>query len=116
MRRLVEENLDVIRTELGRFPRQVSGYGLHYLLPEHGFDVAKALAGSEGTCGVFTELTVALVRPLPSTALVVLGYDDVFHAAAAVFIRSALVTRSRRRAKPRASTCTRSCSMPNAGR
>ncbi|WP_040156673.1 FAD-binding and (Fe-S)-binding domain-containing protein [Mobilicoccus massiliensis] len=81
LRALVTENEDLIRRELGRFPRQVSGYGLHYLLPEHGFDVAKALAGSEGTCGVFTELTVALVEPPAATVLVVLGYDDVFAAA-----------------------------------
>ncbi|WP_226346011.1 FAD-binding and (Fe-S)-binding domain-containing protein [Agilicoccus flavus] len=83
LRALVDDNLALIRTELGRFPRQVSGYGLHYLLPENGFDVAKALAGSEGTCGIFTRLTVALVEPPAATALAVLGYDDVFAAAAA---------------------------------
>ncbi len=80
---LVAEHEDLIRAELGRFPRQVSGYGLHYLLPEHGFDVAKALAGSEGTLGVFTELTVDLVEPPAHRALVVLGYPDVYAAAAA---------------------------------
>ena len=82
LRALVTENEDLIRAELGRFPRQVSGYGLHYLLPEHGFDVAKALAGSEGTCGVFEELTVALVEPPAHAVLVVLGYEDAFAAAA----------------------------------
>ncbi|MDO5711239.1 MAG: FAD-binding and (Fe-S)-binding domain-containing protein [Micrococcales bacterium] len=83
LRKLVTDNLALIRTELGRFPRQVSGYGLHYLLPEHGFDVAKALAGSEGTLGLFTRFTVRLVRPPAATVLVVLGYPDVFAAAAA---------------------------------
>ncbi len=83
LRELVSANLALIRTELGRFPRQVSGYGLHYLLPERGFDVAKAIAGSEGTLGLFTRLTVRLVRPPAATALVVLGYADVFEAAAA---------------------------------
>jgi len=82
LRALVAQNEDLIRAELGRFPRQVSGYGLHYLLPEHGFDVAKALAGTEGTCGVFTQLTVSLVAPPAATVLVVLGYEDVFLAAA----------------------------------
>ncbi|WP_255574337.1 FAD-binding and (Fe-S)-binding domain-containing protein [Austwickia sp. TVS 96-490-7B] len=81
LRDLVAQNEELIRAELGRFPRQVSGYGLHYLLPEHGFDVAKALAGSEGTLGIFTELTVALVEPPAATALLVLGFDDVFAAA-----------------------------------
>ncbi|GAB79355.1 FAD/FMN-containing dehydrogenase [Austwickia chelonae] len=83
LRTLVAGNEELIRRELGRFPRQVSGYGLHHLLPEHGFDVAKALAGSEGTLGVFTELTVALVEPPAATALLVLAYDDPFAAAAA---------------------------------
>ena len=30
-------NLGTIRTELGRFGRQVSGYSLEHLLPENGF-------------------------------------------------------------------------------
>ena len=31
-------------------PRRVSGYNLDQLLPENGFNVARALVGSEGTC------------------------------------------------------------------
>ena len=38
-----------IRRHLGRFPRQISGYALQHLLPENGFDLAKAFVGSEGT-------------------------------------------------------------------
>ena len=83
LRSLRDDELALLRLELGRFPRQVSGYGLHYLLPENSFDVAKAAAGSEGTIGVITELTVSLV-PLPaSTALAVLAFPTVFDAAAA---------------------------------
>ena len=37
---LVGANLATIRTEFGRFGRQVSGYSLEHLLPENGFDVA----------------------------------------------------------------------------
>ena len=47
-------HLAVIRTEFGRFPRQVSGYSLEHLLPENGRNLAKALVGSEGTLGVVT--------------------------------------------------------------
>lgn len=83
LRLLVSENAELIESELGRFPRQVSGYGLHYLLARHGFDVAKALAGSEGTTGIITKLTVKLV-PVPKVkALAVLAFDTVFDAAAA---------------------------------
>ena len=46
--------LATIRTEFGRFGRQVSGYSLEHLLPENGFDVARFLAGTEGTLGVIT--------------------------------------------------------------
>ncbi len=41
---------DAIRTGFPKIPRRVSGYNLPYLLPEHGFNVARALVGSEGTC------------------------------------------------------------------
>jgi len=40
---------DLIRQRFPRIPRLVSGYPLHQLLPEHGFDVARALVGTEGT-------------------------------------------------------------------
>lgn len=81
LRRLVEENLAPIRTELGRIPRQVSGYQLQHLLPEHGFDVARALVGTEGTCVLVTAATVRLVPEPAATALLMLGYDDVVAAA-----------------------------------
>jgi len=47
LKTLVQENLATIRTEFGRFGRQVSGYSLEHLLPENGFDVARFLAGTE---------------------------------------------------------------------
>jgi FAD/FMN-containing dehydrogenase len=40
---ITSDGLGVIRTELGRFRRQVSGYALQHLLPENGFAVTKAL-------------------------------------------------------------------------
>ncbi|WP_459587785.1 FAD-binding and (Fe-S)-binding domain-containing protein [Corynebacterium camporealensis] len=80
---LVAENAELIEQELGRFPRQVSGYGLHYLLEKNGFDVAKALAGSEGTTGIITKLKVKLVPVPKAKALAVLAFDTVYDAAAA---------------------------------
>ncbi|MFJ4820169.1 FAD-binding and (Fe-S)-binding domain-containing protein [Streptomyces sp. NPDC088801] len=81
LKRLVEENLAPIRTELGRIPRQVSGYQLHHLLPENGFGVARALVGTEGTCAVVTAATVRLVATAQASTLLTLGYDDVVEAA-----------------------------------
>ena len=81
---LVSSNLAVIRTELGRIQRQVSGYHLDELLPERGFHVARALAGTEGTCALTVGATLALVPRATRTTLLVLGYDDVVDAAADV--------------------------------
>ncbi len=80
LRKVTHAGLATIRTELGRFGRQVSGYGLENLLPEHGFDVAKMLVGSEGTLAVVTEATVRMVSDPPHRILVVLGYPDIAHA------------------------------------
>lgn len=81
LQEIVATELGVIRTELGRIPRQVSGYHLHRLLPENGFDVAKMLAGSEGTLAVLTEAAVRLVPRPTNSALMVVGYSDLEVAA-----------------------------------
>ncbi len=81
---LVAAHLGVIRTEFGRFTRQVSGYSLEHLLPENGADLAKFLAGTEGTLGMILEATVRLVPSPTAVALVVLGYPEMPAAADAV--------------------------------
>ena len=81
LRDLASDHLGAIRTELGRFPRQVSGYHLRHLLPEEGFDVARALVGSEGTCAIITSATLRLVPRAARTGLLVVGYADVVDAA-----------------------------------
>ncbi|MEV0074102.1 MULTISPECIES: FAD-binding and (Fe-S)-binding domain-containing protein [unclassified Amycolatopsis] len=81
LKTLARANLASIRTELGRIPRQVSGYHLGHLLPENGFDVARALVGSEGTCVIVLRARMKLVAKAPSALLVCLGYADVVAAA-----------------------------------
>ena len=81
---LVEKNLSEIRTHMGRFSRQVSGYSLEWLLPENGRDFAKMLVGTEGTLVAVTEATLALVPIAGAPNLVVLGYPDMPTAADAV--------------------------------
>ncbi|MDO5535425.1 MAG: FAD-binding and (Fe-S)-binding domain-containing protein, partial [Propionibacteriaceae bacterium] len=81
---LVQANLGVIRTQFGTFSRQVSGYSLEWLLPERGFDVAKFLAGSEGTLAVITRATVQLVADAPHKIMVALGYPSMPEAADAM--------------------------------
>jgi len=82
--RLVAGQLGLIRTEFGRFTRQVSGYSLEALLPENGADLARFLVGTEGTLGVVVEATVRLVEAPAAVALAVLGYPDLPTAAEAV--------------------------------
>ena len=71
---------DEIRARFPDIPRCVSGYGLTHLLPENGFDVARALVGTEGTCVVVLGAKVRLVPSPPGRSLLVLGYPDVFSA------------------------------------
>ena len=77
LRALVQGELATIRTELGRFGRQVSGYAIEHLLPEHGFDLRRALVGSEGTLAVVLEAGVSLVADAPYKTMVVLGFADI---------------------------------------
>jgi FAD/FMN-containing dehydrogenase/Fe-S oxidoreductase len=81
LKAVVDANLGTIRTEMGTFGRQGSGYGLEHLLPERGFDLTRLLVGSEGTLAILTEATVRLVRDAPHRALVLLGYPSMAEAA-----------------------------------
>lgn len=71
---------DLIRQRYPKIPRRVSGYNLDELLPENGFNVARALCGTESTCVTVLEATLKLVPSPPVRALVVLGYPDVYTA------------------------------------
>ena len=81
LRSVVADGLSTVRTEMGRFGRQVSGYSLEHLLPERGFDVASFMAGTEGTLGVMTGAVVDLVPDAAVRHLVVLGYPSMADAA-----------------------------------
>ncbi|HET6502187.1 MAG TPA: FAD-binding and (Fe-S)-binding domain-containing protein [Amycolatopsis sp.] len=81
---LVENNLALLRTELSTWGRRVSGYGLEHLLPENGFNVARALVGSEGTCVTVLDTTLQLVELPRNTVLAVFGFASDIAAADAV--------------------------------
>ncbi len=70
----------VIRSGFPQIPRRVSGYNLPYLLPERGFNVARALVGTEGTCVMLLEIVTNLIPNPKARSLLVLGYQDVYHA------------------------------------
>ena len=78
---LIDTNLAPIRTQLGRFKRQVSGYSLEHLTPEGGRNLAAMLTGTEGTLVLILSVTVRLV-PLPDApVLAALGYRSMIEAA-----------------------------------
>ena len=75
---------DQIRKGYPKLDRRVSGYNLPDLLPENGFNVARALVGSESTLVTILEATVLLVPEPKARTLVVLGYEDIYTAGDAV--------------------------------
>ena len=78
---LSERHAVLVRAQTPRLTRRVSGYNLDQLLPENGFNLARALVGTEGSCVTMLEATVDLV-PMPAArVLTVVGYPGPFGAA-----------------------------------
>jgi FAD/FMN-containing dehydrogenase/Fe-S oxidoreductase len=84
LRQLAQDNLALIRTRYPDIPRRVSGYNLDSLLPEHGFDLAGLLVGSESTLVTVLRAELKLVPRVAERTLVVLGFPDIARAADAV--------------------------------
>jgi len=79
-----DQYADQIRERYPTIKRRVSGYNLDQLLPENGFNVARALVGSEGTCVSILQAKVRLIENPVHRQLFVLGFDDIFIAGDAV--------------------------------
>jgi FAD/FMN-containing dehydrogenase/Fe-S oxidoreductase len=87
LRDLRDRYADVIRERMRpvtELPRRVSGFNLDELLPERGFNVARALVGTESTCVTVTDAVVKLTPALLMRTLVVVEYDDLTKAGADV--------------------------------
>jgi FAD/FMN-containing dehydrogenase/Fe-S oxidoreductase len=84
LRRLRDEYADEIRARYPDIPRRVSGYNLDSLLPEHHFDVAGLLVGSESTLVTVLRAELELVPVVKERSLVVVGFDSITSAADAV--------------------------------
>lgn len=78
---LVDRYADEIRAGFPKLKRRVSGYGLDQLLPENGFNIARALVGSEGTCVSVLRATTTLVRNPTARVVTVFGFPTIFDAA-----------------------------------
>lgn len=80
----VARHRNTIESEMGRFSRQVSGYGLEHLLEAGPSGIARAIAGSEGTLALLLGAELRLLRPPPHTALAVLSFPTMAEAAEVV--------------------------------
>jgi FAD/FMN-containing dehydrogenase/Fe-S oxidoreductase len=81
LKKIAEDYADLVRQKFPNIPRRVSGYNLNHLLPENGFNIARALVGSEGTCVTILEATCRLVESPPERVLLVVGYPDIYQCA-----------------------------------
>jgi len=81
LRTIRDQYSALIRARFPQIPRRVSGYNLDELLPEHGFHVARALVGTEGTCAIVLEAKLKLIHSPQQRTLVGIGYKDAFVAA-----------------------------------
>jgi FAD/FMN-containing dehydrogenase/Fe-S oxidoreductase len=84
LKSIVDKYGDLIRNRFPKIKRRVSGYNLDQLLPENGFNVARALVGSEGTCALTLQAELALVASPRERAMVVIGFPDIFAAGDAI--------------------------------
>jgi FAD/FMN-containing dehydrogenase/Fe-S oxidoreductase len=91
---VLDSHADEVRARYPELKRNVSGYNLDMLVDEATVDgtvdddatvnLARLLAGSEGTLAIVTEATVSL-EPIPETkAIGLLAYDDLLDAMADV--------------------------------
>jgi len=84
LKHLRDRYADLIRARFPKIKRRVSGYNLDQLLPENGFNVARALVGTEGTCAITLQAVTRLVQSPPHRVILVLGYRDIYAAGDAV--------------------------------
>ncbi|WP_429289283.1 FAD-binding and (Fe-S)-binding domain-containing protein [Paraburkholderia sp. GAS206C] len=84
LKQLRDAYADLIRAKFPQIKRRVSGFNLDQLLPENGFNVARALVGTEGTCAITLQAKVRLVKSPAKRVLLTLGFTDIFTAADAV--------------------------------
>ena len=84
LKALIDRYGDLVRRRFPKIKRRVSGYNLDQLLPENGFNVARALVGTEGTCALTLQAEARLVKSPRERVLVVLGFPDIFAAGDAV--------------------------------
>ncbi len=81
---LVRHNAELIARKVTKAPRNRAGYGLKKSAMSAGIDLARLLAGSEGTLALVTQATVRTVPIPPAQGVVLFPFTRISDAAAAV--------------------------------
>jgi FAD/FMN-containing dehydrogenase/Fe-S oxidoreductase len=84
LKALVDKYGDLVRAQFPKIKRRVSGYNLDQLLPENGFNVARALVGTEGGCALTLQAEARLVTSPRERVLLVMAFADIYAAGDAV--------------------------------
>lgn len=69
-----------IETHFPKIPRRVSGYNLDEIVKPFPLNLSKLVAGSEGTLGICTEITMHISKKPQKSALSLLYFDDLTYA------------------------------------
>jgi FAD/FMN-containing dehydrogenase len=87
---------DLIRARYPQIPRRVSGYeNLDALLPENGFNVARALVGTEATCVMILQAELNLVPSPQQRVLTIIGFKPNMAATSLITTTAAASPRQR---------------------
>lgn len=81
---LCDSHLAAIEENFPKIPRRVSGYNLDKLLLPFPRNIAKLLAGAEGTLGIVSSLTVAIVKKPAATGLCLVHCNDMMEGLRAI--------------------------------
>lgn len=81
---LIEAHAEEVRARYPRLMRRVGGYNLDEFLGDRPWNLARLIAGSEGTLAIVTEATLNLVPRPRHTALDIVHYDSLSAALEAV--------------------------------
>lgn len=84
LRKILEEHVDLIRNGFPRLSKNSSGYRLDMVFDNGFIDLGKLFAASEGTLGIIVSAKLRIVNKPKHIALVLLNFDDLYKAGAAV--------------------------------
>jgi FAD/FMN-containing dehydrogenase/Fe-S oxidoreductase len=84
IRQIKEHYGPEIQARFPHIPRRASGYNLDELLKPGAFNPAKLIAGSEGSLGIASQITMRIARKPVETGLCVIHFADMLHAFSTV--------------------------------